>query len=101
MAEIKVRGVSEVLKSHYAACAKDRNMSLSAYISSLLEKNYHTNEMEQRENKFYQVMADFEIILSRQTEVMENFHQDVQILMANMLEGGVLNHGEGKDKLNP
>ncbi|MBC1567219.1 hypothetical protein [Listeria booriae] len=101
MAEIRVRGVSEVLKSHYAECAKDRNMSVSAYISSLLEKNYHTNEIEQRENKFYQVMADFETILSRQTEVMENFHQDVQILIANILEDRGLNDGEGKGQFNP
>ncbi|EUJ16557.1 hypothetical protein [Listeria aquatica] len=69
-------------------------MTLSAYMTSLLEKNMFTYEIEQRENKFYQVIEDLEIILSRQTEVMEKFHEDVQILMTSNIEERGITHGK-------
>ncbi|MBC1420119.1 hypothetical protein [Listeria fleischmannii] len=89
MAEIRIHGVSEELKSHYKELAEDKKMSLSAYLLLLLKKNYFTQEIEQRENKFYEVIESLEKILLRQTEVTENFHHDLEIFISKIIEEGV------------
>lgn len=87
MPEIRIRDVDSEIKAIYQEKARANNQTLSAYMRSLLAKNLFTNEIEKRENKFYDVIHSLEEILSRQANVTENFHHDIEILIGNMLQG--------------
>lgn len=86
--EIRIRDIDPKLKAYYEEKAKASDKKLSPYMKSLLEKNLFTEEIEKRESKFYSVISDLEIILSRQAEIMENFMKDIQILIAINIENG-------------
>ncbi|ECJ9723939.1 hypothetical protein KQX72_14775 (plasmid) [Listeria monocytogenes] len=100
MSELRIRGIDEQLRAFYHEKAKECNMSVGNYLKMLLEKNIFTQEIEKRENKFYQVIEDLQIIIQRQAEVMENFHHDIQLMISsNILDEGDLNE-KGKDNSN-
>lgn len=88
MAEIRIRDVDPQLKAYYEEKAASNNVKLSPYMKSILEKNLFTREIEKRESKFYGVISDLEIILSRQAEVMENFMKDIELLITMNIENG-------------